>query len=86
MFLHDLVRRSNIYFKYTNTANSNTDFLTDAAWVQEAKKRGLKISPLAGLQMAPVFFAMFSTFALTFWFGVKLYSEHRISSVSTVVM
>jgi ATP-binding cassette subfamily B (MDR/TAP) protein 1 len=54
-------------------------------WVQETKRRGLKMSPATAMQMSPVFFAIYANFALTFWFGVRLYSQHHISSVATVV-
>lgn len=54
-------------------------------WIGEARKRGLKMSRLAGAQMAPVFFAIYCDFALTFWFGVKLYREGHIASVGTVI-
>lgn len=55
-------------------------------WIDEAKRRGLKESPLFGLQIGPVFLVIFADYALTFWYGVKLYSEKRIDSVGTVLM
>ena len=54
-------------------------------WVDESRKRGIKIAPLYGIQLAPVWFAMQCSFALTFWFGLKLYREGTIHSVGTVI-
>jgi ATP-binding cassette subfamily B (MDR/TAP) protein 1 len=44
-----------------------------------------KIGPLLGLAFAPPTFAMFSTFALTFWFGVQQYLKGKISSIGDIV-
>lgn len=54
-------------------------------WVDESRKRGLKIAPLYGGQLAPVWFAMNCSFALAFWFGLKLFREGHIDSVGTVI-
>lgn len=56
-----------------------------AKWTSQAKERGLKKSPLTGAQFAPGFFAVYANMALTFWFGVKLYSQGSISDVGIVV-
>jgi ATP-binding cassette subfamily B (MDR/TAP) protein 1 len=57
-----------------------------SGWIEEARRQGLKESPLFGFQMAPVFFCIFATFALTFWFGVRLFNQGIIDSVGTVLM
>lgn len=54
-------------------------------WVEESKKRGIKIAPLYGGQIAPVQFAMQCSYALAFWFGLKLYRDGSIDNVSTVI-
>jgi ATP-binding cassette, subfamily B (MDR/TAP), member 1 len=59
---------------------------TYSKWVDEARRRGLKLSPVVGIQFAPVFFAIYADMALTFWYGVKLYDEYHLSSVGTVLM
>jgi ATP-binding cassette, subfamily B (MDR/TAP), member 1 len=59
---------------------------TYSKWIDESRRRGLKLSPVLGIQFAPIFFAIFSDFALVFWFGVQLYNGKHISSVSTVLM
>jgi ATP-binding cassette, subfamily B (MDR/TAP), member 1 len=50
-------------------------------WIDEARRRGLKLSSVLGIQFAPVFFSIYADFALVFWFGV-----HHIQGVSTVLM
>lgn len=56
-----------------------------ARFIAEARRRGLSRSlPSAGL-FAPAYFAIYANMALTFWFGVRLYSQGHISSVGTVV-
>jgi ABC-type multidrug transport system fused ATPase/permease subunit len=57
-----------------------------SGWVEEAKRRGFKLSPFVGLQFAPLFFTVYATMALCFWFGFKLYLQHHISSVGTIVI
>jgi ATP-binding cassette, subfamily B (MDR/TAP), member 1 len=56
-----------------------------AKWTAQSRKRGLEKSPLTGAQFAPAFFATYANMALTFWFGVKLYSQGNISDVGVVV-
>lgn len=55
------------------------------ACVDEAQKHGLGMSFQLGIQLAPLFFAMYSSFALAFWFGLKLFREGHISNISTVI-
>lgn len=57
-----------------------------AGWIEESRRRGLKMSPLHGVQWAPLFFSIYATMALCFWFGFKLYLQHRIDSVGTIVI
>ena len=57
-----------------------------AGWVEESRRRGLKISPLTGAQYAPLFFSIYATMALCFWFGFKLYLKGHIDSVGTIVI
>ncbi|KIV81892.1 hypothetical protein PV11_04042 [Exophiala sideris] len=54
--------------------------------VDEAKVHGLAMSLQLATQLAPIFFAMYSTFALAFWFGLKLFREGHIASISTVII
>ncbi|KAF1988882.1 ABC multidrug transporter [Aulographum hederae CBS 113979] len=57
-----------------------------AGWMEESRRRGLKLSPLLGANFSPFFFAMFADFALTFWFGIKLYTQGHIDSVGDVLI
>ena len=57
-----------------------------AKWTAQSRERGLKKSPLTGVQFAPAFFAIYANMALTFWFGVKLYNQGTIPNVGDVVM
>ncbi|KIX01112.1 uncharacterized protein Z518_10178 [Rhinocladiella mackenziei CBS 650.93] len=53
--------------------------------VDDSQRHGLAMSPQIGLQLAPMFFAMYCSFALAFWFGLKLFREGHIGSISTVI-
>ncbi|KAJ5674297.1 uncharacterized protein N7477_004231 [Penicillium maclennaniae] len=54
-------------------------------WVEEARKRGLRMSLVSGIHLAMLFFAMYVSFALAFWFGLKLYREGHIANINTVI-
>ncbi|OQE91237.1 hypothetical protein PENNAL_c0010G10196 [Penicillium nalgiovense] len=54
-------------------------------WVEEARKRGLRMSLVSGLHLGMLFFAMYVSFALAFWFGLKLYREGHIANINTVI-
>ncbi|KAL2868927.1 ABC transporter ATP-binding protein [Aspergillus lucknowensis] len=56
-----------------------------AAWVQEAKQRGAKMSIVTGIHLGLLFFAMYVSFGLAFWFGLKLFREGHIENVNTVI-
>lgn len=56
-----------------------------AKWVAQARKTGLKKSPVTGLQFAPAYFAIYANMALTFWFGVKLYTWNDIPDNGTII-
>jgi ABC-type multidrug transport system fused ATPase/permease subunit len=53
--------------------------------VDKAKRAGLRSSPVMGVHLGLLFFAMYVSFALAFWFGLKLYREGHIANVNTVV-
>lgn len=54
-------------------------------WVKEARKRGLRMSLVSGIHLAMLFFAMYVSFSLAFWFGLKLYREGHIANINTVI-
>ena len=55
-------------------------------WVKEAKKRGLKMNILVGIQFAPTFFAMYCNFALAFWYGIQLVNQNNGVTITTVIV
>ncbi|KXG51540.1 ABC transporter, integral membrane type 1 [Penicillium griseofulvum] len=54
-------------------------------WVEESRKRGLGMSLVSGLHLGMLFFAMYVSFSLAFWFGLKLYREGHIANINTVI-
>ncbi|KAG5297998.1 ABC multidrug transporter [Histoplasma ohiense] len=54
-------------------------------WVGEARKRGMRLAPQVGAQLAPSNFAMYGSYALTFWFGVRQYASNNIPDVGPVI-
>ena len=57
-----------------------------AKWVDESRRRGFRLAPLFGSQLAPSFFAMYCNFALTFWFGAKQYTSGNVTDPGQIVM
>jgi ATP-binding cassette, subfamily B (MDR/TAP), member 1 len=53
--------------------------------VEQARKIDRKLAPIMGALLAPMFFAIFSIFGLTFWFGVQQYSKGKIRNVGTII-
>ena len=54
-------------------------------WIDEACRRGLRMSVMTGIHLASLFFAMYVSFALAFWFGLKLYRDGNIANINTVI-
>ena len=54
-------------------------------WIEEARRRGLRMSFVTGSHLATLFFAMYVSYALAFWFGLKLYREGHIANINTVI-
>ncbi|EAW15287.1 ABC transporter ATP-binding protein [Aspergillus clavatus NRRL 1] len=55
-------------------------------WVDEARRRATRLCPVTGLHLCLIFFAMYCSYALAFWFGLKLYREGHIGNVNTVII
>lgn len=53
--------------------------------VDDAKKHGLALSIHYGIQLSPVFFAIYASFGLAFWFGIKLFLDGDIDDVGTMI-
>ncbi|PYH97178.1 putative ABC multidrug transporter [Aspergillus ellipticus CBS 707.79] len=54
-------------------------------WTQEAQRRGLRISTVVGVHLALLFFALYCSFALAFWYGLKLYRDGHLANINTVI-
>lgn len=54
--------------------------------LDKAKRQGRKVAPWMGLIMAPSMMAMYGTFGLTFWFGVRQYQHGHTSNVGDIVV
>lgn len=54
--------------------------------LDDAARNERKASPLMGMLMCPMFFSIYATFGLTFWFGIHLYSHGHIDSPGTITM
>ncbi|ERT01099.1 hypothetical protein HMPREF1624_02338 [Sporothrix schenckii ATCC 58251] len=52
----------------------------------ESRNRGKRMSPVIALQQTPVFFAIFATFALAFWFSLDEYMKGDIHSPQTLIV
>jgi ATP-binding cassette subfamily B (MDR/TAP) protein 1 len=52
--------------------------------LKKAAKNNKRAAPLMGLIMAPSFVAMYGTFAITFWFGIKQYTEGKLADVGVI--
>ncbi|KUI65750.1 Multidrug resistance protein 2 [Cytospora mali] len=57
-----------------------------AKWVDEAKKHGVYTSPFIALNFGCVFFGLYGSFGLSFWYGTKASSEGLIDGVGTIVV
>ncbi|TGO92120.1 hypothetical protein BPOR_0010g00320 [Botrytis porri] len=57
-----------------------------AGWVEESRRRTLKMSLWVGVQFAPLMFAVYATMALCFWFGFRLFSEGHLKNVGTILI
>ncbi|KAI0914184.1 ABC transporter-like protein [Ustulina deusta] len=55
-------------------------------WVDEANRRGLRLSGIIAVQQATIYFSVYSTFALAFWFAVTLLNNYEIENVGTTII
>jgi ATP-binding cassette, subfamily B (MDR/TAP), member 1 len=55
-------------------------------WVLRARKYGFQSAWATSAIYSQAFFPVYADMGLTFWFGVKLYSQNDISSVGNVIM
>ncbi|KAF5019025.1 hypothetical protein F66182_8975 [Fusarium sp. NRRL 66182] len=57
-----------------------------AAFVEETRKHGQRLSPLVGIQLGLIFFGLYAGFGLCFWYGAKSYAEGRLDNVGDVLV
>ncbi|KAI6476611.1 hypothetical protein MCOR17_000947 [Pyricularia oryzae] len=55
-------------------------------WVDRGAAEGMRLRPVLALQQAPVFFAIYATFALCFWYALKMYMEGRINTPESMIV
>lgn len=54
--------------------------------LDKALQNERKAAPFMGLMMSPSQLAMYGTFGLTFWFGIKQYTEGKIANVGIITV
>ncbi|KAK1988720.1 P-loop containing nucleoside triphosphate hydrolase protein [Colletotrichum cereale] len=57
-----------------------------ARWVQVARQKGQFTAPLIALQVGLIFFGLFGTFGLAFWYGTQSWVDGRVSGVGEVII
>lgn len=57
-----------------------------AKFVDESHRNGLHLATMFAIQFGPVFFTIYASYSLAFWFGLKLYREGHIQNSGTVIM
>ncbi len=56
------------------------------AMLDKAARNERRGAPLMGFMMAPMMASMYGTFAITFWYGIKQYTEGKIPSVGNITV
>jgi ATP-binding cassette subfamily B (MDR/TAP) protein 1 len=54
-------------------------------FMDKAMKSEMKNAPIMGAMFAPMLFATYATFSLTFWFGIKQYTGGHLAGIGPVV-
>ncbi|KAH7162695.1 P-loop containing nucleoside triphosphate hydrolase protein [Dactylonectria estremocensis] len=57
-----------------------------ANFVEETKKHGQVLAPLIGVQLGLIFFGLYSSFGLAFWYGTKSYLDGRVDNVGEILV
>ncbi|KAH6690446.1 multidrug resistance protein [Plectosphaerella plurivora] len=70
------------------TASGAEDRITAryAHWVMEARAKGQKTAPLIALQFGLIFFGLFATFGLAFWFGAQRLFAGEYENSGTIIV
>jgi ATP-binding cassette subfamily B (MDR/TAP) protein 1 len=54
--------------------------------IDRAAQNERKCAPIMGMMMWPVYFSTYATMALVFWFGIRQYIHHDLSSVGSILV
>jgi ATP-binding cassette subfamily B (MDR/TAP) protein 1 len=54
-------------------------------YLEKAHRVDRKLAPMMGFAFAPVMFAMYGTYALTFWFGIRQVKQGHVQNVGSIV-
>ncbi|KAL2816532.1 P-loop containing nucleoside triphosphate hydrolase protein [Aspergillus granulosus] len=54
-------------------------------WVNEARNRGLKISVVGAVHLGLIFFGVYCSFSLAFWYGLRQFYYGHIDDVNTII-
>ncbi|KAJ0417263.1 P-loop containing nucleoside triphosphate hydrolase protein [Aspergillus carlsbadensis] len=54
-------------------------------WVNEASRRGLKISVVGAVHLGLIFFGVYCSFSLAFWYGLRQFYYGNIDDVNTII-
>jgi ATP-binding cassette subfamily B (MDR/TAP) protein 1 len=54
--------------------------------LDKATKNERRAAPLMGLMMSPMMVGQYGTFAIAFWFGIKQYSQGKVSDVGAITV
>ncbi|KAI1111343.1 P-loop containing nucleoside triphosphate hydrolase protein [Nemania sp. NC0429] len=57
-----------------------------AVWSAATRRHGQRTAPLLALQLGLIFFSIFATFGLSFWFGAKIFAEGSSNGIGTVTV
>nr|CEG05380.1 unnamed protein product [Fusarium clavum] len=55
-------------------------------WVGKAMKEGQRTAPVTGFHLSLVFFGVFGTFGLSFWYGTKRYIDGAIDNPGVIII
>lgn len=55
-------------------------------WVNESRNRGLKISTVGAVHLGLIFFGVYCSFSLAFWYGLRQLYYGGIDDVNTIIM
>ncbi|KAH9909896.1 P-loop containing nucleoside triphosphate hydrolase protein [Xylariomycetidae sp. FL2044] len=55
-------------------------------WSGESRRRGLRLSKIVASQQATIYFSIYATYGLAFWYSVKLLTNYEIRDVGTLII